>query len=134
VWVTFLQALNVLMLKILENSNRNYTFSALLVLLIDTPTELMAGSATAGGAEPTQMQQARWADLVVKCLIKSTKALPQVIEVSLLQAAFVVAAAGSMLQDLRGRALNSLPTDCVMLSPCADHRPVLPAAGHPRLL
>ena len=76
-----LQALNVLMLKILENSNRNYTFSALLALLLDTPTELMAGAAAAGGAQQTQMQQARWADLVVKCLIKSTKALPQVIEV-----------------------------------------------------
>lgn len=72
------QALNVLMLKILENSNRNYTFSALLSLLLDTPLELTASATAAGGA---QMQQARWADLVVKCLIKSTKALPQVIEV-----------------------------------------------------
>jgi hypothetical protein len=72
------QALNVLMLKILENSNRNYTFSALLSLLLEPPIELTAGATTAGGA---QLQQARWADLVVKCLIKSTKALPQVIEV-----------------------------------------------------
>lgn len=71
-----LQALNVLMLKILENSNRNYTFSALLSLLLDTPAELATGPAGV-----PQLQQARWADLVVKCLIKSTKALPQVIEV-----------------------------------------------------
>jgi hypothetical protein len=75
-----LQALNVLMLKILENSNRNYTFSALLSLLLDTPKELTGGPVAAPGA-PQQLQQARWADLVVKCLIKSTKALPQVIEV-----------------------------------------------------
>lgn len=73
------QALNVLMLKILENSNRNYTFSALLSLLLDTPAELAVGPAAPAGAQ--QLQQARWADLVVKCLIKSTKALPQVIEV-----------------------------------------------------
>jgi len=79
-----LQALNVLMLKILENSNRNYTFSALLTLLLDTPRELVAASAAAAAAGvPPQAhtQQARWADLVVKCLIKSTKALPQVIQV-----------------------------------------------------
>jgi cytoskeleton-associated protein 5 len=74
------QALNVLMLKILENSNRNFTFSALLALLLDTPAELTS----AGSAQQVQMQQARWADLVVKCLIKSTKTLPQVIEVRLL--------------------------------------------------
>lgn len=79
-----LQALNVLMLKILENSNRNFTFSALLGLLLDTPTELMSAAAASGSAQQAQMQQARWADLVVKCLIKSTKALPQVIEVCLL--------------------------------------------------
>lgn len=78
------------MLKILENSNRNYTFSALLSLLLDIPSELgnaaLAAAAAAGGdaaamQAQVQQQQARWADLVVKCLIKSTKALPQVIQV-----------------------------------------------------
>jgi hypothetical protein len=89
------QALNVLMLKILENSNRNFTFSALLTLLLDTPAELSAAAGAAAAAAAAAaghedapsagvlfaQQQARWADLVVKCLIKSTKALPQVIQV-----------------------------------------------------
>lgn len=75
-----LQALNVLMLKILENSNRNYTFSALLGLLLDVSAEL--GAAAGGDAAQQSTVTLRWADLVVKCLIKSTKALPQVIQVS----------------------------------------------------
>lgn len=90
-----LQALNVLMLKILENSNRNFTFSALLSLLLDTPTELTGGLVAAPGA-PQQLQQARWADLVVKCLIKSTKALPQVIEV---RTSMPCRAAGNVMQS-----------------------------------
>lgn len=90
-----LQALNVLMLKILENSNRNFTFSALLSLLLDTPTELTGGLVAAPGA-PQQLQQARWADLVVKCLIKSTKALPQIIEV---RTSMPCRAAGNAMQS-----------------------------------
>lgn len=104
--VVVLQALNVLMLKILENSNRNYTFSALLALLLDTPTELMAGAAAAGGVQQAQMQQARWADLVVKCLIKSTKALPQVIEVCrlwMVSMQLFVGVHSSLNQDCFGR-------------------------------
>ena len=66
-----LQALNVLMLKILENCNRNHSFSALLSLLVKAPAE------ATGVAE----QELRWADLVVKCLIKITKALPATLEV-----------------------------------------------------
>lgn len=71
------------MLKILENSNRNYTFSALLALLLHMPTELAssAGAGAGGLNAPPGNNPARWADLVVKCLIKSTKALPQVIQV-----------------------------------------------------
>lgn len=70
------------MLKILENSNRNYTFSALLTLLLDAPQPLEVPSETAPGQNALQSQLAlRWADLVVKCLIKSTKALPQIINV-----------------------------------------------------
>jgi hypothetical protein len=77
----FTQALNVLMLKILENSNRNFTFSALLALLLDVPPELAAASGSADGNMQQSALAMRWADLVVKCLIKSTKALPQVIQV-----------------------------------------------------
>ena len=68
-----LQALNVLMLKILENSNRNHCFAALMQLCLEAPEELIA----LGVPEA----QTRWADLVVKCLIKITKALPATIEV-----------------------------------------------------
>lgn len=64
-----LKALNVLMLKILENSARSLTFAALLGLLRRPPASLrrVAG----GGAEAEQ----KFSDLVVKCLIKLTKAL-----------------------------------------------------------
>jgi hypothetical protein len=72
------------MLKILENSNRNFTFSALLALLLDVPPELAAAGGSSGDNSMQQSALAmRWADLVVKCLIKSTKALPQVIQVRL---------------------------------------------------
>jgi cytoskeleton-associated protein 5 len=79
--VNFTQALNVLMLKILENSNRNFTFSALLALLLDVPPELAAAGGSGDGNAQQSALSMRWADLVVKCLIKSTKALPQVIQV-----------------------------------------------------
>ena len=78
---TLMQALNVLMLKILENSNRNFTFSALLALLLDVPPELAAAGGSGDGGIQQSALAMRWADLVVKCLIKSTKALPQVIQV-----------------------------------------------------
>jgi hypothetical protein len=71
-YLPHLQALNVLMLKILENCNRNHSFSALLGLLIKAPEEVPA----------VPEQELRWADLVVKCLIKITKALPATLEVS----------------------------------------------------
>lgn len=69
------KALNVLMLKLLENCNRNSSFAALLSLLVEAPP---AGTATAGEGD----LDARWSDLVVKCLIKITKALPATIDVS----------------------------------------------------
>lgn len=59
------------MLKILENSNRNHCFAALIELCLEAPGEVAAAPEA----------QARWADLVVKCLIKITKALPGTIEV-----------------------------------------------------
>ncbi len=57
------------MLKILENSNRNHTFSALLNLLLYVPPEAALGlppgvaqDASGGGGNLAL----RWADLVVK--------------------------------------------------------------------
>jgi len=52
------------MLKLLENCDRNASFAALLALLVEPPR----GVAGEGDLE------ARWSDLLVKCLIKITKA------------------------------------------------------------
>jgi len=68
---SLLKALNILMLKILENSRRNYSFSSLLHLLRTPPPAVAAEAAAGGGGGvPT-----KFSDLVVKCLIKLTKAL-----------------------------------------------------------
>lgn len=61
-----LKALNVLMLKILEHSNRTHVFCALLTLLRVAPEPIVVQG---------QAVQQRFSDLVVKCLIKLTKAL-----------------------------------------------------------
>lgn len=65
------QALNVLMLKVLENSNRTDIFTALLALSRSLPPEL---EARPDGA-------LKFFDLAVKCLIKLTKALTVTLEV-----------------------------------------------------
>ena len=65
------QALNVLMLKVLENSNRTDTFVALLALSRSHPPELAARPDLA----------LKFFDLAVKCLIKLTKALTSTLEV-----------------------------------------------------
>lgn len=59
------QALNVLMLKTLENSNRTYAFTALLLLTREPPPEL----------RHRPPEAAKFFDLAVKCLIKISKAL-----------------------------------------------------------
>jgi hypothetical protein len=69
---SLLKALNILMLKILENSRRNYSFASLLRLL-RTPPPAVAEDAAAGGG--VGAVPAKFSDLVVKCLIKLTKAL-----------------------------------------------------------
>jgi hypothetical protein len=68
------QALNVLMLKTLENSNRTYAFTALLLLTREPPPELRHKPAEA----------AKFFDLAVKCLIKISKALSDDLQVSCL--------------------------------------------------
>lgn len=60
------KALNVLMLKILENAPRTASFCALL-LLLRRPPQLHDDSPTVRG---------KFDELVVKCLLKLTKALP----------------------------------------------------------
>ena len=65
------QALNVLMLKMLENSNRTYAFMGLLMLTRAAPQELRHRTEDAG----------RFFDLAVKCLIKISKALSDDLQV-----------------------------------------------------
>jgi len=60
---TLVKAVNVLMLKMLEASNRTYAFSALLHMLRDPPLEVSTETVS------------KFNDLVVKCLIKLTKSL-----------------------------------------------------------
>ena len=66
------QALNVLMLKVLENSCRTDIFVALLALSRSRPAEL---------ADADPEQAVKFFDLTVKCLIKLTKALTPTLEV-----------------------------------------------------
>ena len=66
------QALNVLMLKVLENSCRTDIFVALLALSRSRPAEL---------ADADPEQSVKFFDLTVKCLIKLTKALTPTLEV-----------------------------------------------------
>uniref|UniRef100_A0A061RZH6 Cytoskeleton-associated protein 5 n=1 Tax=Tetraselmis sp. GSL018 TaxID=582737 RepID=A0A061RZH6_9CHLO len=70
-----LKALNVLMLKILDNSNRTHVFSALLSLLRCPPQPLSASDSASA-----RTQEQKFVDLVVKCLIKLTKALENFID------------------------------------------------------
>lgn len=65
-----LKALNILMLKILENSQRNFSFSALLYLLRVPPAVLEDDTTATATA-----LKSKFTDLVVKCLIKLTKTL-----------------------------------------------------------
>ncbi|KAI8601375.1 armadillo-type protein, partial [Dissophora ornata] len=63
------KALNVTMVKVLENSNRNATFSALLLILVRCaqPLRNMEDSA----------HQAKFGDLIMKCIWKLTKTIKE---------------------------------------------------------
>jgi cytoskeleton-associated protein 5 len=63
-----LKALNVLMLKILENGNRTSTFLSLLWLLGE------------GACSVEELMCSKFSDLIIKCLIKQTKHLSASIE------------------------------------------------------
>ncbi|GBG84830.1 hypothetical protein CBR_g39205 [Chara braunii] len=72
-----LKALNVLMLKILENANRTSSFVVLIGLLRPYKREVGPPALTALNPEDTTpgSRMQRFSDLVVKCLIRLTKAL-----------------------------------------------------------
>jgi hypothetical protein len=71
--VALLKALNLLMMKTLENGDRTGCFSALIPLLL-TPHERL------GRLQPVEKYRDMWFELVVKCTIKVTKALQQDIQ------------------------------------------------------
>jgi cytoskeleton-associated protein 5 len=82
-----LRALNVLMLKVLDHCDRTACFEVLLRLLREPPAEVAALGSGGGAADPASTTssssstgEARWSDLVVKCLIKLTKGLPHAVE------------------------------------------------------
>ncbi|KAF9133583.1 Microtubule-associated protein, microtubule dynamics during spindle orientation [Mortierella sp. 14UC] len=61
------KALNVTMVKVLENSNRNATFSALLLILVRCAQPLRSVE--------DSVQQAKFGDLIMKCIWKLTKTI-----------------------------------------------------------
>lgn len=67
-----MRAMNVLMLKVMENANKTQLFESLLFLLRSMPPKVERS--------PPDVQ-GRFMDLVVKCLIKTTKAVGGFIEV-----------------------------------------------------
>ncbi|KAG0201552.1 Microtubule-associated protein, microtubule dynamics during spindle orientation [Mortierella sp. GBA30] len=72
------KALNVTMVKVLENSNRNATFSALLLILVRCaqPLRDMEDSA----------HQAKFGDLIMKCIWKLTKTIKECVAAGTLKA------------------------------------------------
>ncbi|KAG1659479.1 hypothetical protein FOA52_005506 [Chlamydomonas sp. UWO 241] len=71
--VALLRALNLLVMKALENSDRTFVFGALIPLLLRPPERL-------GQLSPYSKYEALWYELLVKCTIKATKALQADIE------------------------------------------------------
>ncbi|KAF9908102.1 Microtubule-associated protein, microtubule dynamics during spindle orientation [Linnemannia zychae] len=63
------KALNVTMVKVLENSNRNATFNALLLILVRCAQPLRSVEDSA--------QQAKFGDLIMKCIWKLTKTIKE---------------------------------------------------------
>ncbi|KAI9333804.1 armadillo-type protein [Obelidium mucronatum] len=68
------KALNVLMVRVLDNTDRNLSFGVLLTLL-----EQSASTSTQCSPEDLPLQ-AKYTELVMKCLWKLTKVIPQLIQ------------------------------------------------------
>lgn len=67
------KALNVTMVKVLENSNRNATFNALLLILVRCAQPLRGGN-----NDPIEAaHQAKFGDLIMKCIWKLTKTIKE---------------------------------------------------------
>ncbi|KAG0237016.1 Microtubule-associated protein, microtubule dynamics during spindle orientation [Actinomortierella wolfii] len=70
------KALNVTMVKVLENSNRNSTFGALLLILVRCAQPLR--STTSSMEEVAN--QAKFGDLIMKCIWKLTKTIKECVK------------------------------------------------------
>ncbi|KAI9347159.1 hypothetical protein DFJ73DRAFT_836828 [Zopfochytrium polystomum] len=68
------RALNVLMVRVLENADKNCLFRVLLSLLQESATETLTASPQ---EVPTQV---KFTELVMKCVWKMTKIIPQLID------------------------------------------------------
>ncbi|KAG0261640.1 Microtubule-associated protein, microtubule dynamics during spindle orientation [Mortierella polycephala] len=72
------KALNVTMVRVLENSNRNATFSALLLILVRCAQQLRNLEDSA--------HQAKFGDLIMKCIWKLTKTIKESVAAGTLKA------------------------------------------------
>ncbi|KAJ3202313.1 Microtubule-associated protein, microtubule dynamics during spindle orientation, partial [Dinochytrium kinnereticum] len=86
------RALNVLMVRILENCDRNKSFSTLLNLLQQSTMETIKAS-------PQDVAtHAKYTELVMKCLWKMTKVIPQLFEQNVLDAGKLILAIHEFLE------------------------------------
>ncbi|ORX82097.1 ARM repeat-containing protein [Anaeromyces robustus] len=76
------RALNILMVRILDNSNRNISFSALLLLLEKSSAILVS---MVNESNEKVMLQSKFTELVMKCLWKMTKAIHKMLETQTLE-------------------------------------------------
>ncbi|ORX61016.1 ARM repeat-containing protein [Piromyces finnis] len=76
------RALNILMVRILDNSNRNISFSALLLLLEKSSAILVSMT---NESNEKIMLQAKFTELVMKCLWKMTKVIHKMLETHTLE-------------------------------------------------
>ncbi|KAJ3077075.1 Cytoskeleton associated protein 5 [Podochytrium sp. JEL0797] len=85
------KALNVLMVRVLDNTDRNLSFAVLLTLLEQSAT------ASAHCSPEDLPLQAKYTELVMKCLWKLTKVIPQLIQEHQLDASHLILAVHQFL-------------------------------------
>ncbi|KAF9405900.1 Microtubule-associated protein, microtubule dynamics during spindle orientation [Podila epigama] len=100
------KALNVTMVRVLENSNRNAAFSALLLILVRVAQTLQNAEDSA--------YQAKFGDLIMKCLWKLTKTIKDFIVAGTLKPNELLADMNDFLVSIsppewKRRALENVP-------------------------
>ncbi|KAJ3412335.1 Microtubule-associated protein, microtubule dynamics during spindle orientation [Chytridiales sp. JEL 0842] len=91
------RALNVLMVRILENTNRNLSFDILLSILQLSTSATVDATVTAPDQVPVH---AKYTELVMKCLWKMTKVIPQVLSQKLLDVSALLFAVHKFLEAM----------------------------------